>query len=193
MSAMNENRSPKKTAFHSAKEIAYIGLFSALLIGGQLAFSFFPGVEIVTALFVSYSFVFGRIRGMAVATVFSVLRQLLFGFFPNVFVLYLIYYHLLAFGLGSIGKKYGAEPKRKLWLVLLCSCLYCVLFTVFDDLITPLWYGYSQRARTAYIVASLPVMGAQTLCVGITTGILFLPLNKTFRLIAKPSGMKING
>ena len=87
----------QKIAVRSAKECAYLAVFVALLIGGQLALSAVPGVEIVTVLLVAYAFVFGACRGMMVATAFSLLRQMVFPFSPTVLVLYLIYYNFLSF------------------------------------------------------------------------------------------------
>ena len=87
----------------SAKELAYISVFVALLIAVQLILSFIPGVELVTVLFVAYSFSMGVRRGMLAATTFSLLRQLDFGFFPTVLVLYLIYFNLLCLLFGLLG------------------------------------------------------------------------------------------
>ena len=89
--------------FRSAKEIAYTGITVALLIGGQLAFSAISGVEIVTAVFALYCLVFGALRGVVVASAFSLVRCLVFGFFPQVILLYLIYYNSFAIIIGIIG------------------------------------------------------------------------------------------
>ena len=88
----------------SAREIAYLGLTVALLIGGQFALSMVSGVEVVTAIFAVYCFVFGVLRGITVASVFSIARCLVFGFFPQVVILYLIYYNLFAVVIGLVGK-----------------------------------------------------------------------------------------
>ena len=82
---------PKLEKFRSAKELAYLSLFVALTISVQWALTALPGVELVTVLFVSYAFAFGKGRGMVAATAFSLLRQLVFGLYPNVLVLYLAY------------------------------------------------------------------------------------------------------
>ena len=87
----------------SAREIAYLGLTVALLIGGQFALSMVSGVEVVTAIFAVYCFVFGVLRGITVASVFSIARCLVFGFFPQVVILYLIYYNLFAVVVGLVG------------------------------------------------------------------------------------------
>ena len=66
------------------KDLALIGLYTALLIGGQIAFASISGVEIVTLLFASFCFYFGVVRGAILGTVFSLMRCLVFGFFPAV-------------------------------------------------------------------------------------------------------------
>ena len=73
-----------------SKEIAYTALACALLIGGQYVFSFVAGVEIVTLLLICFSFVFGVRNGVICAVAFSVLRCLLYGFYPTAIILYLI-------------------------------------------------------------------------------------------------------
>ena len=70
---LKEGTDGKKTppTLRAAKECAYLAVFVALLIAAQFVFSFLPGVEIVTVLFVGYAFVFGVKRGMLAATAFS--------------------------------------------------------------------------------------------------------------------------
>ena len=68
---MRDEKGKDKKIASSAKELAYSAVFVALLIGGQLAFSVLPGVEIVTVLYVAYAYVFGIRRGMVAATAFS--------------------------------------------------------------------------------------------------------------------------
>ena len=169
---------------YSAKECAYIAVFVALLIGAQLALSFLPGVEIVTVLFVAYSFTFGRSRGMLSATAFSLLRQFVFGVSPTVLILYLIYYNLLSFLFGSLGKRIQ-NPVKMLLLLTAVACVCTACFTLLDDIITPLWYGYSAKATRLYFLASLPVMLSQTICTAISVFVLFLPLQKAFSLFKK--------
>ena len=72
-----------------------MGVFVALLIGGQFALFAVSGIEIVTVLFASFVFCFGIVRSLIVGTAFSLLRCFVFGFMPNVLILYLIYYNLL--------------------------------------------------------------------------------------------------
>ena len=173
---------PKNKA-NIAKECAYIATFVALVIAVQLALSALP-VELVTLLFISYASVFGVKRGVTAATAFAILRQVLFGFFPVVLILYLWYYNFLAVLFGLLGK-YFCKNWKRLPVVVVVACVCTVLFTLSDNVLTPLWYGYSERAARYYFYASLPFMLPQTLGVGVSVGVLFLPLTRVFRLIER--------
>ena len=174
----------KINVIRSAKECAYLAVFVALVIAAQLALSIVPGVEVVTVLFVSYSFVFGWKRGMIAATAFSLLRQLIFGVHPMVLILYLIYFNLLAALFGVLGKKIKA-PVRWLVLLTLIACLCTVCFTMLDNVLTPLWYGYTARAAKVYFYASFTTMIPQTICTAVTVVGLFLPVWKAFSSVKK--------
>ena len=96
----------KKTSckvFATARYCAITALFVAITIAAQLALSAVPGVELVTVLFVSFCFASGVKQGMLAATAFSLLRQIIFGVFLNVLVLYLVYYNLLALCFWLLG------------------------------------------------------------------------------------------
>ena len=173
-----------KKGARSARECAYLAAFVALLIAAQLALSFVPGVEIVTVLFVAYSLVMGVRRSMLAATAFSILRGFVFGFFPTVLLLYLIYFNLLALCFGLIGRKWKVGIKTLPFLIAVaCFCTVC--FTMLDNLLTPLWYAYSAQAANAYFLASLPFLLPQVVCVAVSVAFLLLPLNKAFLLIKK--------
>lgn len=174
----------KRIAAHSAKECAYIAVFVALVLALQLVLAALPNVEVVSALFICYAFVFGVRRGTAAATAFALLRQLVFGFFPTVLVLYLVYYNALTALFGWLGKR-TLRPFKSLPLVVALACICTVGFTMFDNVITPLWYGYSAQAAKAYFVASLPFLGTHVVSVGVSTAILFFPLTKAFSYISK--------
>lgn len=181
---MNGKKQAKQVCIRTAKECSYASVFVSLLIAIQLVFSFVPGVEFVTILFVSYAFVFGIVRGWIVATAFSLLRQFIFGFSPTVLVLYLVYYNFLVIVFGLLGRVVK-KPIQYLPLLILAGAVCTALFTLTDDIITPLWYGYSRRATKAYFTASLVFMVPQMICTVITIGLLFLPLTKVFRLLKK--------
>ena len=108
----------------------------------------------------------------------------LFGFFPNVLVLYLIYYNLLALVFACLGKRVK-NPMRVLWWLVLVACFCSACFTLLDDIITPLWYSYSPKAARAYFIASLSVMIPQVICTAVSMAFLFLPLRKVFVLVKR--------
>lgn len=241
-----------------AKEIAYIAVTCALLIGGQYVFSFVAGVEIVTLILVCFSYVFGMRRGAICATAFSLLRCLIFGFSPTAVILYLVYYPLLAVvfgGLGHIKQStfenfpwyfavivnalllgiavacalcYGLDLIKisrllkvtvyvLLWVIFaLCICLCvafnCLLiakkgfgkntetllklitfasiaavctvcFTLLDDIITPLFWGYNSLTALTYFYTSFTAMLPQTVCTIVTVTALFLPLTAVLKRV----------
>lgn len=157
---------------------------TALLIAAQLALSMVAGVEIVTALFSAYCFAFGVRRGMVVGTCFSLLRCLIFGFFPTVIILYLVYYNLFAVVFGTAGKilRDTSEGKRLVILIVL-SIVMTAVFTFLDDLITPWFFRYGPRATRVYFYNSLPVMFLQMGCAAVSVGVLFVPLRRAFALV----------
>lgn len=237
----------------TAKDVAAVGLMTALLIGGQLILSAVSGVEIVTVLLLCFSYSFGWKRGMAAATAFSLLRCFLFGFFPSVIVLYLIYYNVFAFLFGFLGNRSFSARGEMVFtdlllalpitagavflsgaikispllregtdalataLIVLCAlamsayhllvgffrgrkgcreaaktisvtalaAVCTISFSLLDDVITPIFYGYGGKAAIAYFYTSFLAMLPQTVCTVLTVGTLFLPLTKIFDKAAK--------
>ena len=154
----------------TTKDLALISTFTALLIGGQLALSAVSGIEIVTVLFLGFAYVFGVKRSVFVANAFSVLRCLIFGFFPTVIILYLLYYNLFAIVIGCIGNrlKHAYSLKNHIILVVV-AILLTVCFTLFDNVITPLFYQFDAQSTEAYWYASLTAVIPQVICVAVTT------------------------
>lgn len=169
----------KTKLLHPAKECAYLAMFVALVIAVQVALSIVPGVELVTVMFVVYSFTLGVKRGVISATAFSLLRQIVFGVYPVVLILYLIYYNLLALLFGFLGNKLKNTLKW-LWLIVLLACIMTICFTMLDNVLTPWWYGYTKRSFELYFKASLTFMLPQVVCVGVSVGVMFYPLYKVF-------------
>lgn len=166
---------------------------TALLIAAQLALSVVAGVEIVTPLFLGYCYAFGVRRGALVAVAFSLLRCLVFGFVPNVLILYLVYYTLFALVFGLLPRFAEKLPQgRRLVLVVLCAAVMTVLFTLIDDVVTPFYYGYSLRAAKVYFYNSLIVMATQAACTIVTVSLLFVPLRRAF-LLARGERGEENG
>ena len=121
---------------------------------------------------------------MVAATAFSLIRQLLFGFFPVVLILYLVYFNFLVALFGFLGKRI-ANKWRFLPLFVALACVCTLLFTLSDNILTPLWYGYSKRATEYYFYASLPFMIPQTIGVCASVAFLFMPLTRVFSLIKR--------
>ncbi len=168
----------------TAKEITTIGLFIALLIGGQFALSAISGIEIVTVLITSFCFYFGVWRGLIVATAFSLLRCFLFGFFPNVIVLYLVFYNLVALVFGLMGKVFNKNANvKKLIIIVLTAVVFTILFTVIDVSLTAIFYGFTFTALKTYFIAGVPTLITQIICVTATVSLLFIPLLKVYKTI----------
>ena len=187
-----ENPAPEKTGPAQKKQralrgvgyVAVVAVFSALLLGAQYALWFVKGVEVVTVLLLVFSYRFGVRCGVLSAVAFSLLRCLLFGFFPNVVLLYLIYYPLFAVCFGGVGNalRRRADLKTQL-LVTALAVLFTALFTLLDDAVTPLFYGYTKEAALAYFLASLPTMAMQCACALLTVFLLFRPLMVVLRRV----------
>jgi hypothetical protein len=179
----------KPTLLQSAKECAYIAVFVSLVIAFQFFLSFLPGVEVVTLLFACYAYAMGVRRGVICATLFSLLRQFVFGIFPTVLILYLVFYNLLCVAFALLGKSKLSGWKILLTATLL-ACLMTVTFTMLDNVITPLWFGYSEKAAKLYFTASLPFMGVQVIGNAIVFILLFLPISKVFGWAGKRLQLK---
>ena len=248
---------PRKISL--SKEIAYIAVMCARLIGGQYIFSFAAGVEIVTVLLVCFSAVFGVRAGVTCAVCFSLLRCLIFGFYPNVLILYLVYYPALAALFGGLGhirmqrfpigfaavvnvvligiacacvllyaldliqvsRFYKVTLCVLLWIIFALCIALCiafdvlfalarrgkgnaewlkviaftaaaavctVCFTLLDDVITPLFFGYTRLSALAYFYTSFTAMLPQTVCTIVTVGLLFLPITKTLVTVRAKRG-----
>ena len=180
----NVSAQKKQNALRGVGYVAVVAVFTALLLGAQYALWFVKGVEVVTVLLLVFSYRFGVRCGVLSAVAFSLLRCLLFGFFPNVVLLYLIYYPLFAACFGGLGNalRRRADLKTQLLLTEL-AVLFTALFTLLDAAVTPLFYGYTKEAALAYFIASLPTMAMQCACALLTVFLLFRPLMAVLRRV----------
>ena len=219
------------------RELAISAVAAALLVAVQLALSFVAGVELVTAVFAAFCYVFGARSGVLTGLVFSLLRCLIFGFVPNVVLLYFLYYSLFALVFGAVGRVcppawlceaalvplaaasaffavrgipvsavYKARVSVMLWVlfgiftalaifalfaresgelvaVTSLAALMTVLFTLADDLITPLMLGYSREAAAGYFYSGFIAMLPQTVCAVISVFVLFYPLKRAMTAV----------
>ena len=58
-------------------------------------------------------------------------------------------------------------------IVIISAALMTVLFTLFDDIITPAFYQFNEKVAKAYFISSLVPLGTQVLCSIITVALLF--------------------
>lgn len=171
--------------FKSAKEIAFSGTAVALLIGGQLVLSAIAGIEIVTVIFAVYCLVFGVVRGVITATAFSLVRCFVFGFFPNVIILYIVYYNLFAVSLGLIGK---AIKKDNLPIKIIIVTVVCILLTILFsaiDVALNLWVlgGIPQAVQKIYVLQTIPVAITHAVSNAVVVPLLFYPIYKVFTAV----------
>ena len=167
---------------NKTKFIVRVAMCVALLIGAQLAFTSISGIEIVTVMMLCFCFSYGIRHGIAVATTFSLLRCFVFGFQINVIVLYLVYYNLFAIFFGWLGKRFSGEVSfAKTVLIVVFAALFTVFFTLLDDVITPILYGFHQKAAMVYFFQSLYAVIPQTICTVVTVSICFHPLTRVIK------------
>ena len=161
----------------STRFITLTALYTALLICVQFVLSGVAGVELVTAFFLAFCFIIGVKAGVAVAVCFSTLRCFLFGFYPNVIILYLVYYTGFALFFGFLGNRFNriASFCAFLWAVI-TGTAFTAVFTLLDDVITPIFYGFGASAAKAYFYSSLPFMLSQCICATVSVSVLFIPL-----------------
>lgn len=160
-----------------SKKLILAAMCTAILIVSQLVLSGIVGLEAVTVLLLSFCFSFGASTGVLISTSFSLVRCLLFGFQPNVVILYLLYYNLFALFFGWLGKRLsGRLTVSGTVVVVLCGALFTVLFTALDNVITPVVFGFNMSAAMAYAYASLAAVIPQTVCTVLTVSVLFVPL-----------------
>ena len=161
----------------TTKFITLTALFTALLLAVQLALSGIAGVELVTVTFLSFCFCAGIFAGITVAVSFSLIRCFLFGFYPTVIILYLTYYVLFALFFGFVGVRCKHELTVKSYITaIIFVVVFTAVFTLLDDVITPIFYGFNERSTVAYFYASLPFMLTQCICALVSSVVLFAPI-----------------
>lgn len=168
---------------YTAKKIILPGVFTALLLGSQLVLSGISGIELVTVLLLTFVYKYGVKQGLFVANAFSLLRCFLFGFYPNVLILYLLYYNVFVLIFGGMGRLFKGRYTLKTHILLIgAAVVMTAAFTMIDNVVTPLTYAFTWKATKAYFLASLYTMFPQMLCAAVTVIFLFPPLLKILRL-----------
>ena len=170
----------------TALRLSTIAVYTAMVIAAQLMLSAIPGVELVTVLLASFAAAFDRRMGALVAVAFSLLRCILFGFYPTVIILYISYYPLLALVFSFVGKI--KNNTIQLVVAVLSAAFMTVVFTFIDNLVTPLFYGYSAKLWKMYVMSSFSFMIPQIIFVSLSVAALYLPLVALLKRIKKSMG-----
>ena len=169
---------------NKTKFVVRVAMCVALLIAGQLALSSVSGIEIVTVMLLCFCYCYGVRHGIAIATTFSLLRCFVFGFQINVIVLYLVYYNLFAVFFGWLGARFtGKNALLKTVIIVASAVVFTAMFTLLDDVITPLIYGFNENATRVYFYQSLTALIPQTVCAAVTVTLLFHPLTKVIKKV----------
>ena len=75
---------------------------------------------------------------------------------------------------GFLGKVFRHEYSiKKHIMVIVVAVVMTVLFTITDNVLTPLIYGFTANTATAYFVASLSTLIPQIVCTFATVLIIF--------------------
>jgi hypothetical protein len=168
---------------YTAKKIIVPGVFTALLLGSQLVLSGISGIELVTVLLLTFAYKYGVKQGLFVANAFSLLRCFLFGFYPNVLILYLLYYNVFVLVFGGMGRLFKGRYTLKTHILLIgAAIVMTATFTMIDNVVTQLTYAFTWKATKAYFLASLYTMFPQMLCAALTVVFIFPPLLKILYL-----------
>ena len=169
---------------NKTKFVVRVAMCVALLIAGQLALSSVTGIEIVTVMLLSFCYCYGVRHGIAIATTFSLLRCFVFGFQINVIVLYLVYYNLFAIFFGWLGGHFtGKNALLRTVVIVVAAVVFTALFTLLDDVITPLIFGFNENATKVYFYQSLAAVIPQTVCAAVTVTLLFHPLTRVIKKV----------
>ena len=169
---------------NKTKFVVRVAMCVALLIAAQLALTSVNGIEIVTVMLLCFCYCYGVRHGIAIATTFSLLRCFVFGFQINVIVLYLIYYNLFAIFFGWLGVRFtGKNTLLKTVTVVAAAVVFTALFTLLDDVITPLIFAFSENATRVYFYQSLTAVVPQTICAAVTVSVCFHPLTKVIQKV----------
>lgn len=168
----------------STRFIVRVAMSVALLIALQMALHMISGVELVTVILLCLSFCYGIRTGLAIATTFSLLRCFFFGFQINVIVLYLVYYNLFCLFYGWLGKRFSRKTGwLQLVIVVASSVVFTALFTMLDNVITPVIYAFHPNVAKVYFLQSMTAMIPQMVCAAVSVSVLFVPLTRVIRKI----------
>lgn len=165
------------------KDIAILGMLSALLLGAQVGLAFLPNIELVTLLIIVYTIFLGK-RTLYIISVFILLEGFLYGFglwwINYLYIWFLLFFVVLFFRKhkspifwallsGSYGLAFGA----------LCAIPYLFIGSVGGSLRSGIHMAF------AYWVSGIPFDIPHGISNFILALVLFSPLSSIFKLLYK--------
>ncbi|MDD3243659.1 MAG: hypothetical protein PHD32_08060 [Eubacteriales bacterium] len=177
----------KPKAKISVRDIALVGVLSALLTVGKLSLRFLANIEVVTLLLMVYTMALGWRRAVLAAIVFSLVEMFLYGINTWV-VMYLLIWPALVLITAALCKP--LLRLRRWWaLALVVAALagvYGLLFGFLCALVQACFFAGSRgywAYMLAYWMAGLPFDAAHAAGNVILSLILFTPLLNLLRMI----------
>lgn len=138
----------------TAKQLAYIALFSATLTGGKMALAPFPNVEIVTILILVYASTFGVGYVLPATMIFCAVESMLFGFGSWV-ISYFLYWNALGVVAAVLLRK------QKMWQALVLAFAATAFFGVLTSAVDVVLISFSRKTAGDFFkyFASAYVLG----------------------------------
>lgn len=122
--------------------------------------------------------VYFAINGIPISIIYqakvTIMLWILFGICIFIFISYFV---------ASIVSRSNLAKEISITVSTAVCCT--VMFTLLDDIITPLFYGYSIDVAIGYFYTSFLALLPQTISVSLSVAILFYPLKKTMQLFCK--------
>jgi hypothetical protein len=91
---------------------------------------------------------------------------------------------LFAVFFGWLGTRFAGKTTFARKGILVASAMaFTVFFTLLDDVITPLMFGFHPNAAKVYFLQSLSAVIPQTICSMVTVTVLFTPLTRVIQKV----------
>ena len=158
-----------------ARAIAETAVMSAMLVGGKLALSFIPNVEVVTTLTIVFGACFG-FRAVPASLVFCTADMFLYAFSLDVAVSYYVYWPLLCLSAAVL----SALKAKSLYVYLILALVGTLFFGVLTSLVFSLFYSVP---FVPVYVAGLPFYAMQLVSSLVFMLAGFDPLSKVLKKI----------
>ncbi|MDD4797130.1 MAG: hypothetical protein PHO66_05125 [Eubacteriales bacterium] len=184
MMSLRWNSAPTKSRL-STRDIALVGILSALLTVGKLSLSFLPNIEVVTLLLMVYTVVLGWQRAILAAVVFSLVEILLYGIQTWV-VMYLLIWPALVALTALLQRPLGKLRFGRIGYALVAG-LYGFVFGFLCAVVEACFYTGSRGFLpyfALYWVKGLPFDALHAAGNLILNLLLFTPLIKLFQTIS---------